>query len=743
MRFLSRSVPTVLVALLPAAASAQLPPFGGEFQINTTATGSQLNPELAPTGKGGFVVVWQSTGVSPGIFGQRFDGSGAKVGSEFLVNTSSGSPADPSVAADASGNFVVVWTSQDGSYTGIFGQRFDASGAKIGGEFAVNTYTTQLQFQPSVAGDGDGNFLVVWTSGANFNAQDGSGNGVFGQAFNNAGAKVGPELAVNTFTTGGQAGPFVASLGAGNFVVVWESDGQDGSEYGIFGQRFDGSGKKIGQEFPVNTYTTSDQALPSVGADSAGNFVVVWGSRDQDGSSYGFFGQRFDSAASKVGSEFSVNTFTSGFQRDGSVAMDRGAFVVCWTSANEDGSSYGVFGQRFDRSGARIGAEFQINAYTTGAQLDPRVAEDGLGLIVVWSGTAQTDSGGIFGRRERLQPLSLSVDAHASDGTTSNANGVLESGETVRLEPEWANTAAGTLASLNGGLSSFAGPPGALYLLPDAAAAYGSVPAGFFTTCDDGTPAACYRATVSAAARPAAHWDATVEESFSVGGGKTWTLHVGDSFSDVARTEPFYAKIETVFHHGIAAGCGGTKYCPGAEVSRDQMAIFLARGLAGSGELVPASGSLFGSAYDCRPGGTSLFLDVTPTDSFCKHVHYIASRNVTLGCGVTEYCPGETVTRDAMASFIAKAMVAPGGGGAVPASFSGPAGSYSCDPGSPNIHFTDVPVSSPFCKHVHFLWAKGVVGGCSATAYCPTGPVTRDAMAKFLANAFGLALYPP
>ena len=69
--------------------------------------------------------------------------------------------------------------------------------------------------------------------------------------------------------------------------------------------------------------------------------------------------------------------------------------------------------------------------------------------------------------------------------------------------------------------------------------------------------------------------------------------------------------------------------------------------------------------------------------------------------------------------------------------------SYSCDAGSPNVHFTDVPAADTFCKHVHYLWAKGIISGCSATTYCPTGTVSRDQMAKFLVNAFRLSLYAP
>ena len=98
-----------------------------------------------------------------------------------------------------------------------------------------------------------------------------------------------------------------------------------------------------------------------------------------------------------------------------------------------------------------------------------------------------------------------------------------------------------------------------------------------------------------------------------------------------------------------------------------------------------------------------------------------------------------------MASFIAKAIVAPGGGDVVPLTLRIPttARSYSCVAGSPNLHFTDVPVSNAFCKHIHYLWAKGIVDGCSATTVLSGQPVNRDAMAKFIANGFGLQLYGP
>ena len=92
-----------------------------------------------------------------------------------------------------------------------------------------------------------------------------------------------------------------------------------------------------------------------------------------------------------------------------------------------------------------------------------------------------------------------------------------------------------------------------------------------------------------------------------------------------------------------------------------------------------------------------------------------------------------------MAAFVAKGIVAPAGGSAVPLTY-GPDSvtgrSYSCDAASPSLSFTDVPIDSVFCKHVHYLWAKGIIGGCGTGTYCPTGEVTRGQMAKFLVNAF-------
>ena len=99
---------------------------------------------------------------------------------------------------------------------------------------------------------------------------------------------------VNTYTDAAPSDSAIAADGQGGFVVTWQSAYQDGDNYGIFGQRCASTGVPLGTEFQVNAYTSSTQSHPRIAADAQGDFVVVWSSDGQDGSYGGVFGQAFD-----------------------------------------------------------------------------------------------------------------------------------------------------------------------------------------------------------------------------------------------------------------------------------------------------------------------------------------------------------------------------------------------------------------------------------------------------------------
>jgi len=270
----------------------------------------------------------------------------------------------------------------------------------IYGEERVNTYTPNYQYSPSISFLADGSYVVVWTS----REQDGSNDGVYAQRFSASGVPQGPEFRVNTTTGNHQLDPEVTALSDGGFVVVWtDQGGADGSGYGVYGQRYNAAGVAQDSEFRVNTYTSSTQYQPSVAAHDGG-FVVIWTSYGNTGdtSSYGVYTQRYTNAGATVGTETRVNTTTSDQQYEPSVAARAdGSYVVVWRSDNQDGSGAGVYFQRYDTNGATQGSETRANTTVASDQYEPRLAmlSDG-GFVIVWTSYGQDGSGeGIYAQR--------------------------------------------------------------------------------------------------------------------------------------------------------------------------------------------------------------------------------------------------------------------------------------------------------------------------------------------------------
>jgi len=311
---------------------------------------------------------------------------------EEHVNTYTPSTQEwPSVATLADGSYIVVWSSygQDGSQEGIYGQRFGNNGEALGAEFRVNTLVNGEQSWPQIAALSDGGFVVSWQDAA---GNDGSGWGSYAQRFDAAGAAQGTQILVNTTASGTQYHANVAGYGGG-FAAVW-SNGSD-----IYLQRFDNAGTKLGGEILVSTGVgvgtaqSGSQYLPDISAAANGDLVIVWADGGgNDGSSYGVFGRAYDAGTASFGSTFQVNTTTASYQSYGNngdhapnVAMlAGGGFVVVWSSYDQDSpSTWGVYGQRFDTAGNKVGAEFQVNETTAGSQYQPEVTALSTGGFVV------------------------------------------------------------------------------------------------------------------------------------------------------------------------------------------------------------------------------------------------------------------------------------------------------------------------------------------------------------------------
>jgi len=329
---------------------------GAEFQVNTYTSSDQANPSTTAITGGGFVVTWQSDGQddsSSGIYARRYDAGGNKIGAEFKVNTyATYDQTNPSTAALADGGFVVTWLSHHGvqGVNGISAQRYDVSGNTVGSEFQVSIDTAHEYANPSAAALIDGGFVITWKSDA-----IGAGKNIYGQRYHADGNNVGVEFQVSGAPS--QYFSSTTALADGGFLVTWSHyPHQDGSGYGVSALRYDASGNNVGAEFQVNTYTELDQNFVNATALEDGGFIVTWVSNRQDGSGYGIYAQRYDADGSSIGSEFQVNTYTSSDQGlPSTTSLEDGGFVVTWYSYGQDGSGHGIYAQRYDSEGNPLG----------------------------------------------------------------------------------------------------------------------------------------------------------------------------------------------------------------------------------------------------------------------------------------------------------------------------------------------------------------------------------------------------
>lgn len=170
----------------------------------------------------------------------------------------------------------------------------------------------------------------------------------------------------------------------------------------------------------------------------------------------------------------------------------------------------------------------------------------------------------------------------------------------------------------------------------------------------------------------------------------------GGTFTD-DDGNPHEGYIEAIVSENITGGCGGTEYCPGREVTREQMATFLAR----AAQLPPASRDYFGDDNG------------TPHED---NINRVAEAGITRGDGAGNYSPRARVGRDQMATFLVRAFDV------------APTSTNRFDDDNGNSHE----------PNINALAEGGIAGGCGERRYCPGDAVLRANMATFLGRALTL-----
>ncbi|MFT7622251.1 MAG: hypothetical protein ACI9WU_001419, partial [Myxococcota bacterium] len=383
-----------------------------EAIVNTTTAGEQNNPSVSSAPNGSYVAVWEDgtlDGSSTGVAGAMYDADGTKLvsKSEFVVNeTTDGAQKAPAVAVNALGKFAVAWDSFEDliSLEDVFVRLYDETGTAVSSQLKVNQYTDDSQQVPHIAWQGSSTFAVVWES---FLQPDGASFDSMIRCFNAGGTAVKDEQIVNAqSTTGMQQRPRIAATtaGGGRYLVAWDSFGTD---WDVRGKIFaSGPCAPSGSSFTINTTLTKEQSHVDLAARSDGTFLVVWQSDSQDGSSFGIYGQVIDETGAMVGTETKLNIITANEQSRPRVTTLTGDnALVSWRTLGEDEDGFAIKSRRFDSALAPIGNDWIGNLFTAGDQIAPSMAPlPSGGYVLLWHGPGQDADGNAVVQRRFPEP---------------------------------------------------------------------------------------------------------------------------------------------------------------------------------------------------------------------------------------------------------------------------------------------------------------------------------------------------
>ena len=368
------------------------------------ATGRYIrNPQVAVGGTGDFMVVWNEFDpqFNQQALARVYDGKGNPVGPAFQVSENlSNAESAAKVAADARGNFVVVWDSDDGDGLGIFLQRFNRRAKKVGSPIRANRSVAGYQITPNVAMDADGSFVVAWQDCPRpFDCPD------FRAArFSAAGQRQGGELVIPVQSQGSIDGvpmaapaPHVA-IEPGGFVVGWteqENCFRSFQESFSVIAHFTDSGLPVGEPFRLDD-----------GECDATGWELAALTTDQEGASAAFFNgvrnsfQLFEPGGGVAGPRTVIGkrnpcpdgaALQLGCEKISSAAMGSdGRFAVVWqlarTTADPAKPDDFFLAQFFDSEGRPQGDRFEVASSSLRPLLESAAAFNPDGsLSVVWS----------------------------------------------------------------------------------------------------------------------------------------------------------------------------------------------------------------------------------------------------------------------------------------------------------------------------------------------------------------------
>ncbi|HNR67390.1 MAG TPA: NosD domain-containing protein [bacterium] len=354
-----------------------------------TGDAEQSAPALALNRYGSGIIAWEDQrGGESRILYQLVSNTGFLKGSnrdvwpalEGVVQR------DPDVAIDDFGTFVVVWAEDQTGDMDIYFQIFKANLMPFNfyNPFRVNDDGSgREQYYPSIAMDSQGNFVICWTDYRNFTPA------IYAQRYQADGRKIGENFLVNSDPSGVSYLPDIVSDEEGGFVIAWEQE-RTSPNYYIYARQYDSDGNALGDDFVVNLdpITSKTHKFASIALQKDGKMMIAYTVRDTKDVLYAHL---YDSDGSSLIDYLEIPEWGGACNnnRPALAAHPNGGFTAVWSS--DRNGTFDIFARNFTNTGTPVAASFRVSDMP-GDQTAPALAiDDRRVAVAVWEDSRGTD----------------------------------------------------------------------------------------------------------------------------------------------------------------------------------------------------------------------------------------------------------------------------------------------------------------------------------------------------------------
>ena len=271
----------------------------------------------------------------------------------FRVNDFNGwaTQSNTSVASDGQGNALIIWTDDRNGISEIYGQVMK-DGIPKDPNFKIAEVGLSGGAKPIVQMNDAGHFVVIWKAPDNDQITLITGD-ISPFSMNELKTAYTSD---NFFTD-----PAVAMAPDGSFVIAWREINADWTEHTIFAKSFDASGERVTDQWQVNKNTHINWSYePQVSIETGGNIAITWMERYSHSGNKQILLRCFNPGGQPLCQALSVNDTLQTqpqFSQDMAILSTGANHLVFWRDAY-------LYGQEFTTNGDRVGAKTQIGTAT-------------------------------------------------------------------------------------------------------------------------------------------------------------------------------------------------------------------------------------------------------------------------------------------------------------------------------------------------------------------------------------------